>query len=94
METDKVISALRSKTRREILQILAGEPKTVQEVMESLPQKRVKIKYRESVYKALEKLVDAGLVDKYYEKEKGICYKLSKTRLEIDLSNGVVEYIQ
>ena len=72
MDIDKVISALNSNLRREILKALATAPKTVNQALEELNKKGVHIKYRETVYRALEKLFDADLVEKYYAKEKGI----------------------
>lgn len=91
MDINKVISALDSKLRREILKILAKEPKTVIEVLEDLKKKKIEIKYRETVYRALEKLFDAELVEKYYAKEKGIWYKLTAKRVVIDIVKGVIE---
>ena len=91
MDINKVIAALNSHLRREILKILAKEPKTVIEVLEDLKKKKIEIKYRETVYRALEKLFDAELVGKYYAKEKGICYKLTAKRVVIDIVKGVIE---
>ena len=91
MDINKVVSALNSKLRREILKILAKEPKTVIEVLEELKKKKIEIKYRETVYRALEKLFDAELVEKYYAKEKGICYKLAVNRIVIDVTKGSIE---
>jgi len=52
--------------------------------------KRLQIKYRETVYRALENLFEAGLVEKYYDKEKGLCYKISVINLTIDLTKGTI----
>lgn len=83
---EKTISALRSKTRRKILKLLVRGPKNVREVFDELGGEGIEIKYPESVYKALEMLVDCGLVEKYYNKRKGLLYKPLKLRIEIDLS--------
>lgn len=92
LNIEKTIKALNSKTRREILKILAKEPKTVKEVHKILKSNiNIDLKYRESVFKALEKLVDADLVEKYYEKDKGILYKLKKKQIIIDLTEGKVK---
>lgn len=86
---EKVFSALSSKTRLEILRILSAKPYSIGEILSDLQKKGYGIKYRESIYRALEKLVAAGLVEKYYDKEeKGIKYKLIKTKLEIDFQTG------
>lgn len=91
MEIDKAVSALNSKTRREALKILANEPKTVKEVLSALREKGYAIKYRETVYRILERLVDASLVEKYYDREKGICYKLLTKELTLDLIKGSIK---
>jgi len=90
MDIRKIIAALDSDMRIEILKILADSPKTVSEVLTNLHKKDVEVKYRETVYRALEKLVDAGLVEKYYEKEKGLCYKILMNHITIDLTKGAV----
>ena len=73
---------------------IIGEPKTVIEVFEELNQKGYTIKYRESVYRGLEKLVDAALVEKYYDKtKKSICYKLLTEKIEINLAEGRVRRV-
>lgn len=64
---------------------------TVKQVAEQLSKKGLKLKYRESVYKNLEKLVDSGLVEKFYVREKGMCYKLAKTMLKVNLQDWMVE---
>jgi Fe2+ or Zn2+ uptake regulation protein len=91
METDKVISALNSELRREILKIISKEPMPVVQVLEELKKRKYDVKYRESVYRALEKLVDSGLVEKCYIKNKGLCYKLKVKIVKIDLSKSEVE---
>jgi Fe2+ or Zn2+ uptake regulation protein len=91
MEIDKAVSALGSKLRREILKIISKEPMTVIQVLEELRKRKFDVKYRESVYRALEKLVDSGLVEKCYIKEKGLCYKLKVKIVKIDLTKGEME---
>ena len=81
MDIAKVLAALNSELRREILKILAEKPSTVLEVQTKLKTKGLKVKYRETVYRALEKLVDAKLVKKFYVKEKGLCYSLFLTNM-------------
>jgi Fe2+ or Zn2+ uptake regulation protein len=90
MDIGKVASALDSDLRREILKILATNPNTVLDVVNELRRRKFKVKYRETVYRALEKLVDAGLVEKYYDRERGLCYKASMTSLTIDIAKGNV----
>ncbi len=94
METDKVMAALDSILRRKMLRILAKDPMTVLDVLEELKKQKLEVKYRETVYRGLEKLFDAGLVDKSYVRNKGLCYRLRAFKLMIDLANDLVEKIQ
>jgi len=92
MDIEKVIKALNSRTRRKILKILSEGPKNVKEISIVLrEQYSANIRYRESVYKALEKLVDADLVEKFYQKDKGITYRLKRKKITIDLTKEVIE---
>ena len=92
MSIEKIIKALNSRTRRKILKILSEGPKNVKEVFIVLKEQySTNIKYRESVFKALEKLVEADLVEKSYEKGKGITYRLKRKKITIDLTKEVVE---
>ncbi|MHC1611346.1 MAG: ArsR/SmtB family transcription factor [Candidatus Methanospirareceae archaeon] len=87
---EKVVKALNSETRRKILKILAEEPKTVKEVVEALRKSySINLKYRESVFKALERLVEADLVEKHYGKERRVVYKLKKKEITLDLTEEV-----
>jgi Fe2+ or Zn2+ uptake regulation protein len=90
LDLAKVVSALNSSTRRKILSVLEKDHMTLQEIFEKLNKEGVEVKYRESVYRALQKLVNAGLIEKFYEKQKGICYKLVMRKIEIDLIDGKV----
>lgn len=91
MDIEKVIAALNSNLRREILRVIAGQTMTVIEVLKELNKRGLEVKYRESVYRALEKLLDAGLVQKYYIKEKGLCYKITLNRVLIDITKSTIE---
>lgn len=91
LDLAKTISALNSRTRRKILQVLENGNLTLQEVFEKMGEVSVKVKYRESVYRHLEKLQDAGLVEKLYDRNKGLCYKLLVRGIEIDFIDGTVK---
>jgi Fe2+ or Zn2+ uptake regulation protein len=91
VETDKVISALNSEIRREILKIISEGPMTVIQVLEELKRRKFEVNYRETVYRALERLLDAGLVEKCYIREKGLCYTIKAKLITIDLTRSVIE---
>lgn len=90
MDFDKVMAALDSGVRREILRIMAEQPRTTMEVLEELRRRGRQIRYRTTVYRALEKLLSAGLVRKYYVQGKGLCYKILATDLTINLAKGTI----
>lgn len=91
MKPEELFSALSSKTRLEILKILASGPRDLMQVKNILNASGIRIRYRESVYRALEKLVSAGLVNKFYDtRSKKIKYSLAVRRIEIDLSSGKI----
>ena len=64
---------------------------SVIQVLGELRKRKFNVKYRESVYRALEKLVDFELVEKCYIKEEGLCYKLKTKIVKIDLITGEIE---
>ena len=94
MDIAKIISALDNDLRREILKVLAEKPYTVLEVLNRLKRKGFEVKYRETVYRALEKLVDSELVEKSYVKEKGLCYKLCLTHLTIEITKEFLDIVK
>jgi Fe2+ or Zn2+ uptake regulation protein len=91
METGIVIAALDSDLRRQILRILSKEAMTVVQVLEELKKHKSGVKYRETAYRALEKLLEAGIVDKSYVRNKGLCYELIVSRITIDLATDSLE---
>jgi len=63
----EVIEVLSQESSREILRVLGDEAKTLREVFEETQGTSNSLKYRESVYKVLEKLNDVDLVEKIRE---------------------------
>jgi len=63
----EVIEVLSQESSREILRVLGNESKTLREVFEETQETSNSLKYRESVYKVLEKLNEVGLVKKIRE---------------------------
>ena len=94
MDAAKVFSALNSVLRREILKILVGTSYTVKEVLNSLRKKGLDVKYRETVYRALEKLVDSEIIEKFYVKERGLCYTLSSDHITIEISKESIRIVK
>ena len=90
MDVKTVIAAFDSDVRREILTVLHSGPQTVKEVLQELVKRNQQVRYRETVYRALEKLVDAHLVDKFYKKEHGLCYKLVSSQITIEIKSNSI----
>jgi len=93
MDIAKVISALNSDLRRKILKVLAENTYTVLGVLNKLKSKGLDVKHRETVYRALEKLVEAELVEKFYAKDTGLCYKLSLTRITVEIRKEFLDIV-
>lgn len=92
MKPRDVFSVLSSETRLEILRILASRPGDLMEIKKALDASGLGIKYRESVYRALERLVSAGLVEKFYDRNaKKIKYALAIREIRVRFGPGGVE---
>jgi Fe2+ or Zn2+ uptake regulation protein len=91
LDFNKTVHILSVKANREILKVIIGNPKTLLQVYKELKSKHAQIKYRESVYKALEKMVSVGLVEKVYNK-RIVLYKSKFSKLNIDFINEKIEY--
>ncbi len=77
MDLDKILFALKSSTRRDIIQILAKKPNSAIGVYLKAKENDPKTPRREAIYKELQKLVEIGLVEKKYNIEfKEIQYEL------------------
>ena len=90
MKVDTVVSALNSKTRREMMRILVKHPMKANEVHEELNRRGYAIKYRGSVHRGLQKLTDAFLVEKFYDAKRGMCYRIATRSIVIDFGSGTV----
>lgn len=85
---EKVIFALNSDTRLRIIDILnENESCGVIDILEDYVRLYGQIR-RETIYREVEKLVKAGIVDKRYsQKEKRIYYELRFRRFNADIIN-------
>jgi len=92
--SERVFAGLASRIRLDILKILSDEPKTVKSVINELNSQKYNIKYRESVYRSMEKLKDIGLIEKYYdEKNKSITYKLKANKIIYEIDKDKIQLI-
>jgi len=78
------IEVLSQESAREILRILDDESKSVKEVFEEMKNSSSSLKYRESVFKSLERMVETGLVEKIKE-ENRVRYRSLFSKINADL---------
>jgi len=75
MELTEVAHTLSSQTRVRLLQIALDTPVSSVEAFEQYQAEYESPSRRESIYRELENLAEAGLLEKRYEsKEKGLVY--------------------
>ncbi len=85
-KTALVSRALNSDLRRELLKVAFDGPLDAEGFYNAVASRGFSIKYVESVYKELQNLVEAGLLDKYYDlKSKKIFYRLKASQIVIDV---------
>lgn len=82
------LKAVCDPTRLKILALLAEEPLTNTEVYERLQKDG--IDYRESIFKALEKLKASGLVKRDHKEKVGYKYSLNFTSLSVGRKLAIV----
>jgi len=88
MNLAKTLKALGSETRLKILKLLGCRRLSSANIYKEYAKGFRDGMHRESIYRALEKLVDAEILKKEYdETEKEIVYGLRHRRLIIDLIN-------
>ena len=69
------------KTKVKILKLLSEKSLTLTQVFTALPE----IKYRESAHKALQKLVQTGLVKRRFsQKKRAYFYSIDFKKIELD----------
>jgi len=81
-----VIRALDSPLRVGLVKILLEKPRSAPDIYQTLINSGFDIGDRDTVYKALQMLVDANLLEKYYDMNvKRICYKVATKQILIDI---------
>lgn len=86
MEIQDLVNGLHSEMRRNIIRLLCEKDLTSIEIYKKLKEKAPK--YRQSVNRALEILVQYGFIIKYYDgNRKALCYKVIEKEYKIDLRN-------
>jgi Fe2+ or Zn2+ uptake regulation protein len=92
--SEMVFAGLASRTRLDILKILSNGSKTVKDVINELNSQKYNIKYRESVYRSIEKLKEIGLIEKYYdEKNKSIMYRMKVKKIVYEIDKDKIQLI-
>lgn len=87
-DTPSAIKALDSKLRSEIMRALSENPGSglkSEAIFDIMVGRGIRIPYKESIFKHLQVLVDANLLEKYYNVErKAILYKPKTGKLVLD----------
>jgi len=85
-EIKKVCKALSSETRLKIIELISQKKYTAVGLYKEYNNVYSDAKQRETIYRELEKLVEAGILEKDYNKDtKNIEYGLGISKLTIDL---------
>ena len=85
-QTALILRALDSDLRRELLRIAAMSPLDAEGYYKAIAERGFNIRYKESVYKELQFLVEAGMIEKFYDvKSKKILYRIALSRVSIHL---------
>lgn len=91
MSKYEVLRLLSIETNRVILSILDEKPMRSKEIFNTVKEK-TEIQNRESVYKALERLKNAGLVEKKFNEKSGnLYYSRVCKEISIDLETMEIE---
>ena len=91
-KTALILRALDSDLRRELLKIALEGPFDADGFYNAVINRGFNIRYKESVYKELQTLVQASLLDKYYDvKSKKILYRLKSGRVVVDIKTMETE---
>lgn len=86
MEIDKVGKVLNSEIRRKLLHHLTEDSLSVNEAVDALESEGSDVRYRQTVYRALEDIKESGLAEKNYE-DGSLQYKLLKKEIKISFEN-------
>jgi Fe2+ or Zn2+ uptake regulation protein len=85
MDLSDVCTALSNETRRKLVEVINSEgPLTNREAHEIFEREYRSLR-RESIYKALEKLVSSDILVKEYINDRGVVYKLDTDKVLLDL---------
>lgn len=93
MDPETVAKALMNDGRAKTLQLVLTEPKTATEAYVQYGKTYEDEKHRETIYRYLETLVDAGLVEKEYQSDRGLVYFTPNERLILDLEKWSVRSV-
>lgn len=90
-----IIRALNSPIRRRVLQFSSDGAYSINELVEKFTKSNIEFGSRDSLYKQAELLVNAGLLEKFYDvNKKAISYKNLIVQLVIDIEHHNVEKMQ
>lgn len=92
MDIDEFGAAISDKTRLRLIEIIHDEGPLTSKQAHSEFVTKYDDRRRESIYKALEKLVEVGILSKEYKgTEDGLVYELQHNIVEINLALGEIQ---
>ena len=86
MKLEEVCMALADQTRRRLVSIVESEGPLSSKQAHQIFHQRYSDLRRESIYKALERLVSAEILSKEYQKNRGIVYSLCTDEILLNLT--------
>jgi len=90
----KHFKMLNSRIKIDILNIISNKECTVTEVTSELKNRGYKVKYRESIYRHLEKYNELGLVEKKYDpNEKKITYTSKYEKIIFNIKEQSITFL-
>ena len=93
VEIEDVCSALSNPTRRQLMSMLITRGPMSSKQAHEAYQREFETYRRETIYKSLEKLVSANLLEKKYEKDEGILYVARVTEIHLDIGDVEIKTV-
>ncbi|MFK8214523.1 winged helix-turn-helix domain-containing protein [Haloferax volcanii] len=93
MNIEDVCSALSNPTRRRLMSVVIASGPMSSKQAHEIYQQKFETYRRESIYKSLETLVSANLLEKTYDEDDGLRYSARMTQLQLNLEGMEVESV-
>lgn len=85
MDVELLGQVIKNPLRRDLIKLLLKKELTASEAFEEVKELGVEVKYRQTVYRALEDLVELGIAKKSYNQDSGLVYSVEAQKIVIYL---------